>query len=88
MAELSKLQLPTLSTSSLYRKHVQKLRKHLLSSTQVRGTGRQASGEERAGGAWQLTLQLDHKAKMLADQARRIHTHTHTHTHARTRTSV
>ena len=39
----------------------------------------EASGEEKAGCAWQLTRQLDHEAKMLADQARRTHTHTHTH---------
>ena len=43
----------------------------------------EASGEEAAGGACKLTLQLDHEAKMLADQARHTHTHTHTHTHVR-----
>ena len=39
---------------------------------------KKASGEGE-GCAWQLTRQLDHEAKMLADQARRTHTHTHTH---------
>ena len=39
----------------------------------------EASGEAEVGGAWKLTLELDHEAKILADQAR----HTHTHTHVR-----
>ena len=43
----------------------------------------EASGEEEAGGAWKLTLELYHEAKMLADQARHTHTHSHTHTHVR-----